>query len=76
MDLSKYLATTQLMDCNGRVTHTFTLLANGDVEVVTPSATVVVDPVSRSVLRPSGVRVPEQIFDQAWVLAREAVGQQ
>lgn len=74
MDLSKYLASTQLMDCNGQVTHTFTLLANGHVEVVTASATVVVDPVARLVVRPHGVQVPDQIFDQAWIMAREAVG--
>lgn len=26
MDLSEYLASTQLIDCTGRVTHTLTLL--------------------------------------------------
>lgn len=74
MDLSKYLASTQLMDCNGQVTHTFTLLADGNVEVVTGRLTAVVDPVARVVIRPAGVTVPEQVFDQALVLAREAIG--
>lgn len=74
MDLSKYLVSTQLMDCTGRVTHTLTLLPDGMVEVVMGSLTVVVDPSSRSVVRPVGVRVGDEVFDQASVLAREALG--
>lgn len=74
MDLSEYLASTQLIDCTGRVTHTLTLLPDGMVEVVTGSVTAIVDPHSKSVVRPIGVRVPHQIFDHASVLAREALG--
>lgn len=74
MDLSKYLATTQLLDCNGHVTHTLTLLADGNVEVATGARTVVVDPMSRHVVRPAGVTVPDQIFDHATWLVRDAVG--
>lgn len=74
MDLSEYLASTQLMDCTGQVTHTLTLLPDGMVEVVMGSVTVIVDPLSKSVVRPVGVRVHDQIFDQANALAREALG--
>lgn len=73
MDLSKYLASTQLMDCNGQITHTFTLLPDGNVEVVMGSLTAVVDPIARVVTRPAGVTLPAQVFDQALVLRREAM---
>ncbi|MCY4195210.1 MAG: hypothetical protein OXF04_13115 [bacterium] len=74
MDLSQYLASTQLMDCTGQVTHTLTLLPDGMVKVVKGSVTVIVDPQSRSVVRPVGARVQDQIFDEAGLLAREALG--
>lgn len=70
MDLSKYLDTTELMSCTGTVTHRLTLLANGDVEVEIGAVTAVVDPRSRTVLRPRGFHVPEQIMDHASTLAR------
>ena len=74
MDLFEYLVSTQLMDCSGRVTHTLTLLPDGMVEVVMGSVAVVVDPMAKTVVRPAGVRVPDQVFDQAGLLAREALG--
>ena len=74
MDLSQYLASTQLMDCTGQVTHTLTLLPDGMVKVVKGSVTVIVDPQSRSVVRPVGARVQDQIFGEAGLLAREALG--
>ena len=74
MDLSGYLASTQLMDCTGHVTHTLTLMPDGMVEVAMGSVTVVVDPVRKLVVRPPGARVPDQVFDHAGILAREALG--
>ncbi|MDE0178259.1 MAG: hypothetical protein OXI18_07165 [bacterium] len=74
MDLSEYLASTQLIDCTGKVTHTLTLLPDGMVEVVTGAVTAIVDPHAKSVVRPAGVRIHDQIFDHASVLAREAFG--
>ena len=74
MDLSEYLASTQLMDCTGQVTHTLTLLPDGMVKVVTGSVTVIVDPHSKTVVRPARARVHDQILEQANVLAREAFG--
>jgi len=74
MDLSQYLASTQLMDCTGQGTQTLTLLPDGMVKVVKGSVTVIVDPQSRSVVRPVGARVQDQIFDEAGLLAREALG--
>ncbi len=74
VDLSKYLASTQMVDCTGQVTHTLTLLPDGMVEVVMGSVTAVVDPHSKSVVRPIGVRVPDMVFDQASVLVRESFG--
>jgi len=74
MDLSGYLASTQLMDCTGQVTHTLTLLPDGMVKVATGSVTVIVDPRSKSVVRPAGARVHDQVLDQASAMAREALG--
>jgi hypothetical protein len=72
MDLSGFLASSQLVDCTGQVTHTLTLLPDGMVEVAMGSVTAIVNPTTRSVVRPIGFRVPDQIFDQAGILAREA----
>ena len=74
MDLSKYLVSSQLLDCSGRVTHTLTLLPDGNVEVEMGATTAVVDPRARSVVRPVGVHVPGDVFDKAAVLARGALG--
>ena len=74
MDLSAYLASTELLDCSGRVTHTLTLLPAGMVQVVIGSVTAVVDPGARSVVKPPGFRVPEQVLDHAGLLARDAFG--
>ena len=73
MDMSKYLATTQLWDCQGNVTHTLTLLPDGNVEVKMGSIKAVLDPARRTVLRPSGYAVSDEVFQYASILAREAM---
>lgn len=70
MDLSKYLDSVSFLDCQGGTTHQLTLLPDGKVQIEMATVTAVVDPVSRSVLRPPGFRVPDQIMDQAVTLAR------
>lgn len=52
MNIDDYLESTQLIDCNGRTTHTLTLLLDGSVRVRTASLVAVVDPRERCV-RPS-----------------------
>ena len=74
MDLSSYLASTQLWDCQGNVTHTLTLLPDGNVEVKMGSVKAVVDPTRRVVVRPSGFVVPDEVFRYAGLLARESMG--
>jgi hypothetical protein len=74
MDFSSHLVSTQLLDCQGRVTHTLTLLSDGTVEVALPSVTAVVDPTRRLVIRPHGFRLPEPLLDSAALLVREAFG--
>lgn len=49
MNIDDYLETTQLIDCNGRTTHTLTLLPDGCVRVRTASLVAVVDPRERCV---------------------------
>lgn len=73
MDFKSHLTSTQMLDCTGQVTHTLTLLPDGMVEVAMPSVTVTVDPTTKTVLRPPGVRIADQVLDQAAILAREAL---
>ncbi len=74
MDFSRHLVSTQLLDCQGRVTHTLTLRPDGMVDVAMASVTAVVDPTRRVVLRPHGFRLPEPLLDSAALLVREAFG--
>jgi len=53
VNLDDYLTTTQLMDCQGRATHTLTLLLDGRVRVRTSAREVVIDPRDRSIQPPS-----------------------
>ncbi len=73
MDFKGHLTSTQVLDCTGQVTHTLTLLPDGMVEVITPAVTAVVDPNTKVVLRPPGVRMAKQVLDQASMLARDGL---
>ena len=53
VNIDDYLTTTQLMDCQGRATHTLTLLLDGRVRVRTSAREVVIDPRDRSIQPPS-----------------------
>ena len=68
MDMSDYLVTSELLDCAGRTTHRLTLQFDGTVEVEMGQVVAVVDPLTRAVLRPTGVRLPDQVLDEALVL--------
>lgn len=70
MDLSPYLNSAELLSCTGSVTHRLTLLPNGQVEVEMGAVTALVDPSTRTVLRPRGYHVPDQVLDHAATLAR------
>ncbi len=67
------LATSQLLDCQGRVTHTFTVLPAGTVEIRTAAYTCTVDPTSRTVT-PSGIHPPDEVLGHAIALARDLGG--
>jgi len=49
-----HLASTQLLDCQGQVTHTFTLLPDGTVRVRTAGRDLIIDPGTRSLRGPGG----------------------
>ncbi|MFM8528458.1 MAG: hypothetical protein ACKOD2_02060 [Ilumatobacteraceae bacterium] len=53
MNVDDYLTTTRLMDCQGRTTHTLTLLIDGRVRVRVGAAEGVVDPRERRVHPPT-----------------------
>jgi hypothetical protein len=72
MNLDRYLASTQYLDCQGQVTHTLTLLPDGRVRVDGTGFTAHVDPRTR-VVHPRGLRLPDQLLDHAATLAREAL---
>ena len=74
MDLSDYLDSTSLLSCTGQVTHELTLLPDGNVEIQIGSVTALVNPTTRTVLRPKGYRVPDQVMDHASTLARLTLG--
>jgi hypothetical protein len=59
------LATAQLLDCSGQVSHTFVLDPDGTVRVELRDGRVVrVDPAARAVLTP-GVHLPQAVVDHA-----------
>jgi len=68
--MSDYLASTSLLSCTGAITHELTLLPNGQVEIEIGTVTALVDPTTRTVIRPRGFRVPDQVMDHAATLAR------
>ena len=70
MDLSDYLDSTTLLSCTGAASHRLTLLPNGQVEIDTGAVKALVDPSTRTVVRPRGFRLPDQIMDHAVTLAR------
>lgn len=71
MNLDRYLASTQYLDCQGQVTHTLTLLPDGRVRVEAAAFTAHIDPATR-VVHPRGLKLPEQLLDHAAALARDA----
>ena len=67
--LDSHLSSTQLLDCEGRVTHTLTLLIDGRVRVDTQSWSAVVD-TGRRIVDPPSIRVPDTVLDAASTFAR------
>jgi len=70
LDLSHYLDSVSLLDCQGAATHQLVLLPDGKVQIKMASVTVLVDPASRTVVQPPGFRLPDQLMDHAVTLAR------
>jgi hypothetical protein len=64
-----WMEQAKLLDCNGRVSHTLTLLFDGMVEVHIASSGVhaIVDPVRRTCLTP-GVHLHRELLDAAGAL--------
>ena len=54
-DLDRYLASTELLDCHGRVEHALTLLVDGRVRIRRGAVTIVVDPATGHVDPPGAV---------------------
>jgi hypothetical protein len=52
VNIDRYLASTKLFDCRGRVSHTLTVQLDGRVAVATGGQTIVVDPRTRTVTPP------------------------
>lgn len=65
-----HLASAQLLDCEGRVTHELVLLPDGRVEVRTANVLATVDPTT-GVVHPRGCRLPDEVVRYARTLARE-----
>lgn len=70
-DLDRVLASSQLLDCHGRTTHTFTLLPDGHVRLQTEHLTALIDPNTR-VVSPRGVHLAADVIDHACSFARDA----
>jgi len=70
MDLSAALDSTVLLSCTGVATHRLVLLPNGNVEIEIGTVTVLVNPATKTVIRPRNYQLPAQIMDHAATLAR------
>lgn len=74
--IDDYLQRVQLIDCEGRVTHTLTALLDGHVRVRTGTLEATIEPATRTV-RPTGARLGageynhQQIIDIARTLAAD-----
>ncbi len=71
MDLDAYLATTQLLDCQGRVSHTLVVLPDGSVRISFANGRVArVDPRTGQNLTPK-VPVDQGLVDTARSIAQQ-----
>lgn len=71
-DLDRYLSGTELLDCQGRVEHSLTLLIDGRVRIRRGAATIVIDP-SSGRLDPPGAVVPDHVLHAVGELAGQPV---
>lgn len=70
MDLDRFLTRVELLDCDGRTSHTLVLELDGTITVRFRAGHCArIDPVTRTVLTP-GVTVPVGLLDAACRLAR------
>jgi len=70
MELSSYLTTSQVLDCQGRVAATFTLEIDGAVTIqVGGGRKIRIDPNHRLVLT-AGAHVEDSLLDQACAFAK------
>jgi len=75
MNADDYLTTTRLIDCQGRATHTLTVMLDGRVRVRTSAVEVVIDPRDRSLQPPSfTLGAGEYGHDQVIQIACEMAG--
>jgi hypothetical protein len=65
------LLSSAMLDCHGRITHRLTVLPDGRVQIVASGLELLVDPVTRVVLRPRGAHVDDQVMSCAVALAAE-----
>lgn len=71
-DLDRYLTTTDLLDCQGRVEHSLTLLIDGRVRIRRGASTIVIDP-STGLVDPPGAIVPDHVLHAVGELAGRPV---
>jgi|GEM_PF-2074208 len=71
-DLDRYLAGAELLDCQGRVEHTLTLLVDGRVRIRRGAVTIVIDPATGHVDPPRAV-VPDHVLHAVGELAGRPV---
>jgi hypothetical protein len=71
-DLDRYLAGTELFDCQGRVEHVLTLLVDGRVRIRRGAVTIVIDPTTGHVDPPGSV-VPDHVLHAVGELAGHPV---
>lgn len=71
-DIEKYLTTTELLDCQGRVQHTLTLMIDGRVKIRRASSTIIVEP-STGHIEPAGSIVPDHVLHAVGELAGQRV---
>ncbi len=71
-DFDRYLTTTELLDCQGRVEHSLTLMIDGRVKIRRSSSTIIVEP-STGHVEPPGAIVPDHVLHAVGELAGHQV---
>jgi hypothetical protein len=74
-DLEDYLTSTDLLDCQGHVEHSLTLLVDGRVRVRRGTSTMTIDP-DTGYVDPPGMTLPEHVLHAAGALVGRPIPSQ